>query len=102
MSDTSVGNAAFSYPIGLLTADELMFAGLTTSTNNYNNYLINDGLRDLRFVTMTPLSEQELYMVNEGKISSTSVSEYLRPSIALKGDVSVSGSGTSSDPYIVE
>ena len=79
-----------------------MFAGLTTSSNNYNNYLINDGLRGLHFVTMTPLSERELYMVYEGKISYTSGSEYLRPSIALKGDVSVSGTGTSSDPYIVE
>ena len=81
---------------------ELMFAGLTTSTNNYNNYLVNDGLRDLPFVTMTPVSQEELYRVYDRTIYATHASEYLRPSIALKGDVSVSGTGTSSDPYIVE
>lgn len=103
VSDTSVGNAAFSYPIGLLTADELMFAGLTTSTNNYNNYLVNDGLRDLPFVTMTPVSQEELYRVYDGTIYATHASEYLRPSIALKSDIFISsGTGTSSDPYIVE
>lgn len=101
VSDTTVGNAAFTYPIGLLTADEVIFAGLTTSNSAATNYLMKI---KLGFFTMTPYDTGNIYSINStGTISSNyALSSYLRPVIALNSDTSFSGgTGTASDPYVI-
>ncbi len=105
VSDTKVGNAAFTYPIGLLTADELMFAGLSTSTEtNSTNYLLN---KIKTFDTMTPYNSTSLYMIYSSyglnRLVDNNNGAYLRPTIALKSDVTInSGDGTASNPFVVE
>lgn len=125
VSDTTNGNGDLTYPIGLLTADEIMYAGGVVVSNNASStqYLYtNTGKAD---ILLTPYQYDSNYNFDEQKITLHSVAingnnmypsipdetvalivflgvdTYLRPSIALKGNVSVSGSGSASDPFVV-
>lgn len=125
VSDTNNGNGDLTYPIGLLTADEIMYAGGVAYSNNASStqYLYtNTGKAD---ILLTPYQYDSNYNLDEGKITYHTaatngnnmfpsipdkakaiivfldVDTYLRPSIALKGNVSVSGSGSASDPFVV-
>ena len=92
--------------VGTLTTDELMYAGaFTTKMTNNVTYLDNG----YNFWTMTPVDatrnngalifgEIGFDAVNQSKLMT-----YIRPVINLKADVTVSGgTGTSTDPYVVE
>lgn len=118
------GNGRLTYPIGLLTADEVMYAGGNTTTANDTYYLHNS---NTNIATMTPSkstggrflesnysSANITYIASNGQISSgdpTSTSsqigrsnyEYgVRPVISLKNEVKViKGTGTAADPYQV-
>lgn len=113
-STTTYGNGNLKYldngdehqmPVGLITLDEIIFAGGSSSSNDsYLNI-------DKKFWTMTP------YGFNVGNIWGTSMfiyndnnrvnyesinSEiYLRPVIALKNSTIVEGDGTYDNPYKV-
>ena len=39
VSDTTIGNASLTYPVGLITADEIAYGGTTVSYYNTNQYL---------------------------------------------------------------
>ena len=96
------------YPIGLLTADELVMAGASGSTPNTDLYLHTG----TSIWLMTPM----YYHINYGRayISTfTSAGKFgtgnttntysLRPVINLKASVLYdSGSGTEADPYKVK
>lgn len=125
VSDTTNGNGDLTYPIGLLTADEIMYAGGVAASNNTSStqYLYtNTGKADL---LLTPYQYNSNDNIDQGQatlhsaafngnnmypsipdtakaiIAFLGVDTYLRPSIALKGNVSVSGSGSASDPFVV-
>lgn len=101
--DTTYGNGAFLYPIGLLTADELMFAGAGSSSNTSFYLYVNssswwtsspsmyDGTYYNTFTYATELSQY----------GDAYPSAYLRPSIAIKSTAIVSGTGTKTNPYII-
>lgn len=108
VNDTVNGNGDLTYPIGLLTADELIFAGGASSGDMGSTYLTKNISANSGIWTMTPIG----WYYNDGNthvafnaeniiISYTSSHYYLRPSIALKGNVSISGSGSASDPFVV-
>lgn len=126
VSDTTNGNGDLTYPIGLLTADEIMYAGGVAASNNTSStqYLYtNTGKADL---LLTPYQYNSNDNIDQGQatlhsaafngnnmypsipdtakaiIAFLGVDTYLRPSIALKGNVSVSGSGSASDPFVVK
>ena len=93
-------------PVGLITADEVMFGGVSSSENAMGNYLINEET----YWTMSPshfysvTSHVRTLLVGfEGYFSHMNVdSAYgVRPVINLKADTKFTGSGTSTDPYIV-
>ena len=107
--DSSIGNKALKYPIGLITADELAMAGMVNSRTNlqgwaYNNY---------NYYTMTPklyfssggapymwIMNGDDYNFGEWKIGSD-IS--IRPVISLKPDVKISGGiGTINEPFIIK
>lgn len=99
-------SANLSYPVGLITMDEVMFAGLNGKIDNKNNYLYSkDG-----YWTMTPayydgINAYNFAVSNNGRIIDTKVNtEYgVRPVITIKNDaIVISGSGTSIDPYILD
>ena len=102
------GNNLLDYPVGSLTVDELMLAGLTASAND-SNYLN----LSLAWWTLSPAKHQNYnsyqYTVGaDGSISETYglVSDDrvgIRPAISLSNKVElISGTGTLSNPYIVE
>ena len=126
VSDTTNGNGDLTYPIGLLTVDEVMYAGGVAASNNSlsTQYLYaNTGKAD---ILLTPYKYSSNYDFDSGEITLHAsvfngnnmypsvpdnksaiivflgVDTYLRPSIALKGNVSVSGSGSASDPFVVK
>lgn len=101
----SYGNQGNKYPIGLLTADEAMFAGMNSRTDSKYNYLNVSST----FWTMTPGWYSNLpyiFCIKSSKLGSINVDlktkSGIRPVINLKGNVILSGTGTLEDPYRVE
>ena len=106
VSDTINGNGNLNYKIGLLTGDELAYAGYTYGSNNLANYLQEntEGWRQ-GWWTMTPDDTTSVIKVYEGNIYSATTMEMngVRPAISLVSNTTISGgSGTSEDPYIVK
>ena len=115
-ASTSTGNGKLTYPIGLITADEISYAGGVYGTNNSNYYIAqNASSGGSYWWTMSPRYWDWAYgtanMFSVGGSSSTgslgnwtvSNSGGVRPVISLKSCVLASGgSGTASDPYTVE
>ena len=90
--------------VGLLTYDEVVYAGGYPYSNNNSYYLYNNTY----FWTMSPAgfsgSDSTVWGVNSsGNISDTAVSNAraVRPVIILNADTLATGSGTSSDPFVI-
>ncbi len=106
VSDSSKGNKKLSSPIGLITADEVVMVGLSWRGSAVNNYLYTDQ----EYWTMTPTYFKamdfytEMFNVGLGSLiwSGSTARKGVRPVINLARDVTLSGTGTASDPYIVE
>ena len=95
----------YKQKIGLITADEVALAGGVYNTNNYNYYLSNGE----SFFTMTGAEYNNLtaYMfivTNTGSISTapTTTAYGIRPVINLDPTLTVSGSGTTENPYTID
>ena len=102
-SGSSNGNKSLQYPIGLLSADEVVYAGGVYGSNNTSYYLYTNQ----NYWTMSPYNYPNangFYVFSGGLLSYWSVTDTLgvRPVINLKADVILTGSGTTSDPYVVE
>ena len=113
-STTDGGN--YKLKIGLLTADEINYAGLSyrqITTTSSNTSKIADKTNYLYYsrtwYSMTPhrsnsTSSYMLY-VSSGRMSNNDVtgSQYIRPVINLKSDIQITGGdGTENNPYVVE
>jgi len=115
-ASTSTGNGKLTYPIGLITADEISYAGGLLATNNSNYYIAQNASSGvLWWWTMSPRgwysnsSIANVFYVggssNTGRLDNRYVTytSGVRPVISLKSCVLASGgSGTASDPYTVE
>ena len=90
-------------PIGLITADEVAFAGGVYGSNNTSYYLYNNAY----YWTMSPSiynGNARVFLVssNGGLFDSNVYFTYgVRPVINLKSAIAISGSGTTSDPYTI-
>ena len=105
VSGSSKGNHKLTYPIGLITSDEVVLAGGFGGSNNTSYYLYTNQY----YWTMSPrdFSGSHAYVffvVSNGNFGNGDVTNALgvRPVINLSADVTLSGSGTSTDPYVVE
>ena len=122
VSSASSGNKALTYPIGLITADEALMAGiasdlyisLSKTKTSLDNYLCSSGT----YWTMTPIgyynpieyhgtrysnySAYEMSITTKGSAweSSTGTTSYLKPVINLKNTLKFTGDGTKTNPYI--
>ena len=106
-TDSSTGNKALTYPIGLISADEAMLAGIPNwnSSGNINNYLYTEQT----YWTMSPFSYSSfgarVFVVwSDGCISDLLVSwaDYgVRPVINIRADIEVTGTGSQNDPFAV-
>mgnify|MGYP001851365424 CR=1 FL=1 len=89
-------------PIGLITADEVAFAGGVDGSINRSYYLYNKAT----YWTMSPYyffgGDADVFVVYEfGSLSGCDVyaSRGVRPVINIRSDVAITGSGTTTDPF---
>jgi len=103
------GNGALTYPIGLITLDELMYAGMAAGGLNKKSYIYSSE----NYWTMTPtrffsnvLSAQVHTMFGNGYVDVWSAVNSLhgvRPVINLDGNVIITGGiGSFNQPFIVQ
>ena len=103
-----LGNGALTYPIGLISADEAMFAGIPNcNSSNSNNYLYTGQ----HYWTMSPSDYNGRYGASGFFVNSdgclgaafygvTWNDPGVRPVINLKANVTIlSGDGSSLNPY---
>ena len=107
ITDTVNGNGDLNYKIGLLTADELAFAGFMFGSSNQSSYLYeNSG--DIGWWTMSPgsvddfgnsINATNILLFTDGELNNENS---IRPAIALTSSTTISGGiGTSEEPYAV-
>lgn len=95
--------------IGLLTADEVIYAGGLSETENTSYYLYNSNIAE-DWWTMTPstgtsTSMNPFIVKANGSINNQVIGNLnrgVRPVISLIKDIEVEGSGTKSDPYLIK
>ena len=97
------GKGLVNASVGLLTYDEVVYAGGYYNQNNSNYYLNNPAIN---WWTMSPagFSVSYLWLVSTtGYIGYLSVNYAIavRPVLILNADTLVTGDGTSSDPFVI-
>ena len=104
VSSANSGNKALDYPIGLITADEVAYAGGVVGQNNNGYYLYTNQY----YWTMSPYrfggSRARVFRVSsDGLLDDGLVytARGVRPVINLSPNVTITGEGTSSNPYVV-
>lgn len=103
---SNLGNGKLTYPVGLITADEIMYAGGKNDSYNSTYYLYtNQHLwsgTPYRFKFTATDIWGVVLQGNVGYDMSTS-GKGVRPVVSLSPSIEISsGSGTSTDPYIVK
>ena len=94
--------------VGLITADELAFAGYAFRLQNSTTYLQENAADDWWSLSPGDFngSHAVVWDVNgsNGRFGSDTVEDTygLRPSISLKSTTNVTGEGTSSSPFVVK
>lgn len=101
----SVGNKALKYPIGLLSVDDLMYAGHVYNKDNTNTFLYTGQ----NYWTLTPANylykneEASVFILNNNgsiEYQGVSVAADVRPVITLNPDILYDyGTGTSTSYY---
>ena len=107
VDDTKNGNGNLTYKIGLLTADEIAFAGSIAYTYNRSTYL-QENTGTTWWWSLSPSifngSRALVWYVGSGYLNYNVVNNGrgLRPVISLISSTNVTGDGTSENPYVVE
>ena len=105
VSTSSGGNGKLTYPVGLLTADEVMLAG-ERNANNSNCYLYTGQYYWALSPSYFYINSARGFFVysNDGlKYNYVGVSYGVRPSIVLsKGTRYSFGDGSFTNPYVIE
>ena len=103
--NSSNGNGALTYPVGLITADEIGYAGTVIWKKNTSFYLYSNvysWLLSPYYFNVWGSLGFDLHSDGNFNFSSYGIKLGVRPSISLKaGTVLASGNGTSTSPYIV-
>lgn len=104
--------------VAMLTADEMLFAGaslaysknnIRANIGNQNFYLYSSSIANYVYYTMTPAAYtyETPYVYGFGNgylslVSANSNGSAIRPALALKSTVKISGgNGTASNPYVI-
>ena len=113
--DSKNGNGALTYPVGLITSDEVVLAGFNTYYSNTSDYqdTTNYLYTNKNYWTFSPVvmyttggyalvcAVISTGNVNDGHVS---IASGVRPVISLKSGIVVepTGSGTTTNPYVVK
>ena len=108
LAGNNKGNESLTYPIGLVTIDEIMYAGSVIGKINTMTYTYSTRT----YWTMTPYHydvnnfDVRIWIPSQGGSLGYTMAnlEYrVRPVINLKGDTEITGGiGTANDPFIVK
>ena len=107
VDDTTNGNGNLTYKIGLLTADEIAFAGSIAYTYNRSTYL-QENTGTTWWWSLSPRGfdgdSAFVWSVYSGYLLNVGVNDGngLRPAISLVSSTNVTGNGTSDNPYVVK
>ena len=108
VDDTTNGNGNLTYKIGLLTADEIAFAGSIAYTYNRSTYL-QENTGTTWWWSLSPNSfgggYARVWYVGSGLLGGGNVGGNvggLRPALSLVSSTNVTGNGTSDNPYVVK
>ena len=104
-----IGNKKLKYPVGLLTSDEVLMAGGTSSSlGNSSYYLYTSQEYWLGTPTSYLISSGYTYIFQEsvygsGQLGNNTIgsSNGIRPVISISKDAKLSGDGTWNNPYTV-
>ena len=103
--DASNGNGDLTYPVGLITADEIAYAGGVYDTINKSYYLYNNDYQQWTFSPWFFGSDAvEFSLGYDGDLSNGVVSNsvVVRPVVSLQpGIAKTGGSGTATDPFVI-
>lgn len=109
--ENNIGNTALTYPVGLITLDELAMAGGVTYDVVNSSYITNTDYylyTGYWYWTMTPDAFAGGFagvdnVLNFGYLNDDDVDNVnaVRPVVSLKSDAITGGSGTSNDPFVV-
>ena len=108
-TDSSIGNKALTYPVGLITYDELIFAGMDGNHINKLSWIYSVQ----NYWTMSPsnFSATNKLSIEWGGSNNGYINHWwnvgdgvgVRTVINLKPDVKITGgTGTTNDPFIVD
>mgnify|MGYP004539274301 CR=1 FL=1 len=114
-STTGGGNGQLKYPIALLTADEVTFAGGVSGTNTATDntkvwYYLNsvgDSITGGKNIyTMSPYNVYSYHaflytLINSYRLTAWNYGA-IRPVLSLSSCVKVSGNGTPESPYVID
>ena len=104
--NNSKGNQALNYPIGLITADEITYAGGSYDISNNTYYLyIGVSYWSMSPWFCLPYYSNEVILGSSGSLFDTSITSSigLRPVVNLKSTIEIieGGNGTQSNPYVI-
>ena len=102
--NSNTGNGTLDYPIGLINADEVVYAGGVYATNNSSYYLYTSTY----YWTISPAAYDRDYahifdVSLSGQVITSNANNWngIRPVINLKADIQITGEGTIDSPYEV-
>jgi len=106
VSDISIGNGALTYPVGLISADEITYGGTTNAYYNEHQYLSTS--QDFWVMSSDHYYSNSVYVwgVFSDDYLSVIYPDYgsgVRPILNLRPDVVVtSGNGSSTNPFVLQ
>ena len=105
VTESSTGNGKLTYPVGLLTSDEVMLAGGKFNTRNSVYYLNTEQNYWLGSANYWGVSDDRGFNVYSSGSLYSGYYVYnalgARPVVSLKPGLTYTGSGTATDPYVV-
>ena len=105
--EASNGNGNLTYPVGLITADEMSYAGgVCNSSNTNDSFYLYTGQYywTLSSYAFNYLTARGFYLTSVGALNDNNINYFygVRSVISLKSGTTISsGSGTATDPFIV-
>ena len=110
--DSKNGNGKLSYPVGLITSDEVILAGFNTYYSNTSDYkdTANYLYTNSEYWTFSPVAMHAYGFASVSSVGSTGYVSYsllnsahgVRPVVSLANGTLVTGEGTNTNPYVVE
>ena len=111
--NTSNGNGALTYPVAMLTADEVVYAGVIYGGARNTTCYLEIGGTSTGVTDDWTLTPYDIYYIGirffgfrslgDIEYSDSGYMYRVRPSISLKSDTEItSGDGTASSPYVVK